>query len=138
MSFCYSLNGEDFQGTFPTRDDALAEAIGYTEPKIATKVYTGVCIPCRAEDFAPSGDSLCEQMNETANDDIGEYAEDWPPNTKEQAEELGVAIKEAVRAWAEKHDLAPLFYRIGDTEEHMVPAEAEASDIGHTINAAEG
>ena len=125
MSFAFSYNGEDYHGDFATREDALHEAIAEESLAPGSKVYTGLKITRTADSYAPTGDAIVESMAEAAYDDFAEHVEDWPRCTDEQTAELGAAIKEVVRAWAEKHSHKPSWFTVCNEQEHIVPPGQE-------------
>lgn len=54
-----------------------------------------------ASDFTPTADWILDQMANSASDQVGEVAEDWPP--EQISEEAKEELQGLLDAWAEKH-----------------------------------
>lgn len=84
---CYSLNGEDYNYTdlgeaLTTLGDDSVNGL-----QVDMTYYAGDSRK-RAPSFYFSMDSLLENMGEAANDEAGEYADDFPDMSKEKQAEL--------------------------------------------------
>lgn len=104
------IDGERYEGCLETREEAVAEGIDAYggEPFY---VIEGE-VP-HASRFLPSALNLIEAMNESARDEAGDCAEDFPDVGKDAEKELD----DLLRAWASKHiPNVPFWIGIGDPE----------------------
>jgi len=116
--YCYSHDGERYDGSYDSRADALeegrddAETMGEEGP-----VYTGIATPHTIGEYV-NLDSVMDDAQSCADDEMSEFAEDWQPVASPEAEAEFVAF---IEAWATKHKLQPHFFSVDHVEEH--PAE---------------
>ena len=114
----YSTDGETFNDQ--SIDDAICQIIESDEAlnvgDIIT-VYSGEAVKKKASDYISS---TVEDMEQNAYDDMGEYANEWPDLTKDEADELTAIISAAVDEWADKYELQPKFYGIRNQKEIKV------------------
>ena len=125
--YCYSVDGENYNGDFDTREDALdgaAEDLAYAhEPGSEVTVYTGVQVHAmhtlrRCEKWL--GDNLLETLDEWVADDIA--ADD---RIIEMTPEATAALSKLILDYVEQH---ATFNRWGvdDVQEHKVVVGEEA------------
>ena len=85
-TFSFSLDQETYEGSYPTREDALADGLqGSAENSQpgdrVPSIWTGENRTFVASDFVPPGaGSLLERLAEEAYEVGGEFAEDWLAN----------------------------------------------------------
>lgn len=91
-------------GGFRTRDEAIADGqkTYYGEPFWITQ---GELVD--AGRLMPDGDWVLEQAHQSAEDEVGDAAEDWPDAAKEKVEEL----TEYLANWGRKHAGAAEFWQ---------------------------
>jgi hypothetical protein len=117
--YAFSHDGERFDGSFATREEALHN--GIADDPTRGKVWTGV--QC-SFDVRVEPSSVLDQLAGEAEDFAGEFAEGWLHRVpKAEEAELGDMLTSAFVAWMEKHGHAPTFYGIGAVEEHAVEAQ---------------
>ena len=102
--------------------DCINDAIDDFEIGEIVTVYQGESVQKKASDFVYfDSDSLVEN----ACDNVGEYAEGWLTNTKEEELDLQTMVKAAVDAWADKHRKQPTFYGVKNIKEIKVKVLAD-------------
>lgn len=114
--YCYSLNGQDYDGYFDTKEEAIKEGTEYAVDAEKTIFFIGLA----EKTFSPhiDVDWLIESIQEDAYDHGGEYAEDYLEGvTKEQKQELEEKLNDVFGAWTEKHKHEVNFYEVVDSEE---------------------
>lgn len=115
-----STNGSEFDGqNYDTKEEAIESM-----RKMVDQGYYGIIkergkfwvgqIYCYAPDQFFLAEDLIDGAWQRANDESGEYAEDYLADvTDEQKDELS----QLILGWVEKHDLKPNFYGIKNSEE---------------------
>jgi hypothetical protein len=111
---CYSVNGEDFQ------DGCASEALQALDDDglltIGTEYRLGVSVRPDPADFLDVN-HLIEQMQESAYDAGGEFAEDYLADvTEEQVRELDRAIK----AWLSSVNPSVTFFKVKEIQTFKV------------------
>lgn len=126
MHYAYSINEDDYEGEFPTREAALGEAVALYDLAPGASVWTGeVVLASPASRFFRSVDHLIEDMQENAYDEAGEHADRFLENVSDaQSDELDAEIKKVIDAWADKHKLHPTFFTVTAVEQHTVAVAA--------------
>lgn len=109
-----SQNEERFEGAYKSREEAVDEGRSIF-PGEAFLLGWGYK-PDPAQ-FIPSTDWVLESMAESALDEAGEAAEEWPDITDEAEKELN----ELLKAWARKN--CPVDFWIGEGHEEIEPEE---------------
>jgi hypothetical protein len=138
--FAYSFNGDDFLGSFPNRDAALAAGVAACRGNdAATTIFVGrvVTVDPKASGHARAVLShMAARAREEAGDAANSYLADL---TAAQVNDLDKELEKTVLAWLGKNKLTPSFYRIeavGEypvnvvTENHMFPSLDEVHDLG--------
>jgi hypothetical protein len=111
----YSTNGEDYG--FDNMVEAAEHAVEFLGVGETASIWEGEAVHFTASDFARvDTDDLCCN----AADTCGEHAHEWPGATNEQSEDLAKRIKSAVDAWAEEHNLQPVFFSIRNAKQIVV------------------
>lgn len=113
-NYAYSLNEEHFQGSFSSRENALAEARA-TYPD-EERIWTGEMVePIRHV----SASDVIEDVAVNTADFSGDWADGYLTNIpKDAVEELENALQEVWDKWEKKHKLAPNWFNIINVEEH--------------------
>lgn len=134
MSFCFSYNGEDYEGDHNTREEAFSEAVSELSSRFErghyTTIYTAQAVDYDATFFAPDGGDLAsmvlEHMQEQAAGEVGwEYTEEFPEHTNGSLQVLGQQLEAVVRDWVKAHVQKPRFHGVDLIEEHDIPEEPE-------------
>lgn len=113
--FCYSMDGELYEGDCKTKEEAIKEAISEYELKIGDSIFIGE----KEEKFFNEYldlDVLFESMADRAADEVHPDAVDgWPFDliTNNAQKELD----DFITSWVKKHNLNPYFYGIKNPEE---------------------
>lgn len=108
----YSKDEELFE--FDELDDVVESVWNDGELKVDDKltVYSGESVIRTAADYANVD---IYNLQDSAYDECGEYAEGWLEKLPEGAEEeLNDIVKEAVNTWADKYNLQPKFFTVID------------------------
>lgn len=91
--YAYSFNQEEYHGQFDTIAQALADAADHDPDAI--DCYIGEVVL-----FEPGMDypvsNLIEALSEQAQEDCGEYADDWPSLSDAAAQGLGQLIQDYI------------------------------------------
>ena len=90
--YCFAFCEESFEGCFNTFEDAFEEALeeAYAERETGKETigfFVGEVVDKSASDFVHI-DSFLEDVNESAWDQGGEHAEEYPSLKSEQEKEL--------------------------------------------------
>ena len=124
--YCYSWDDECFDsGTFDTIEDALSDAIQYADDGDEgwrTDVYVAEAVPFKNSDFYPDESLILEHMCESAWDNIGESADDYPDVSKESRDDLGLQLTAMLDSWCIKHNVNPGFYRVRNSKLYSLPS----------------
>lgn len=111
--YSFSDNGENFDGRFPTKDEAIEEAIEtYQDAEI---IYIG-----RVKDpvltWRSTEEEIIESIGVNLYNDCGEASEYFEV-TDEQELVLAKMIDETVKAWIEKEKIKANCWEVVDIEE---------------------
>lgn len=118
MTKVYSLNDDDWSWADENPNEIIRQFLDGLESdelKDVQKVnmYEGELESKSFIDYL-CVDSILERMQEWAYDDVGDFASDYLDDvTDEMKEELDVLIC----AWANKHDISPKFFHVGNVKE---------------------
>lgn len=126
--FSFSIDGEHYQQSSASRIQAMKEAIDYLgRSNVEIHFWTGRNVP-----FAPNNpaEDIIVQMQESAQDECGESAEDYLVNvTGEQEKELNVLIFE----WLARVD-STSFWSIAEAEEISVGEALRLIEAAEAVN----
>jgi len=116
-SWALSVDGEFYQGDYPSKEDALAAANDeFDEPKT---VFVGRAIPWIPRIYGPwVADHLSDQ---TYDDVLAEVVGDWPKLSQQEEDSLGAHLTAALHTWLHEHGQWPTFFTVTDAEELAVP-----------------
>lgn len=109
--WCVSGDGENFDATFDTKEEAIQEG----KELEYDSIYIGEC----ADDFVPSidADDVIERLQDEACDIGGEYGESYLEDvTKEQKEELEEKLNDVLSEWLTKYKHEVNFYSVENIE----------------------
>ena len=128
--YAYSVHGEKFLGSYPTREEAVARAVEVArmQPCPPSSVFVGKRVPGdpQAKNLAKN---VIRLMRERALGAVGDEAEGYLAGvTKEQEADLDQALAGAVEGWLERNELAPTFFKVEAISEHLVPASERRAD----------
>lgn len=126
--FAYSRDGERYEGTFATPEEAAREYFDdYGEED--GRCWVGRCAPPPA----PEGYFDIEDLIDTVSSQdayCGEWAEDWIDYSREQRQEINDAVQQMIGAWLDRHGLRPSFFNIEDAQEwELVDGEVQTVKI---------
>lgn len=110
--WAYSFNGEEFDGNYDNKEEAIEEAKDYLEDDQLI-IYVG-----QIEEFPISADIdlLLERLGESAYEQCGDFAEEYLHDvTDEHFKELEKNINSVLNTWISKY-YKPNFYTIGNVE----------------------
>lgn len=121
--FAYSLNGENYLGTFASRETAksaaMAKASGMIDPPAT--VWVGERCDARAH-VAGHAWQVISAMRNRAWETTGDEANTFLARiTDAQVQELDADIARAISAWLEKYHLTPCETKLSAISEHPVP-----------------
>lgn len=123
MKYAYSHDQENYQGSFDTAEEAVAEAAFEARERIGegeqAGIDVGVVLPAvSAGSLMLDAECVIERIEELMYDDVPEGAEDhFSAVPKAALDELTATLREVFDAWCTKHNLQPTWYGIGKTVE---------------------
>lgn len=107
-------DAESWDGPCYSREDAIAEGAAELGIEPGEHFFINTGMPHSATEFMPSARDILEQAANSAADECGEAAEDWPDASPEEESELNALLSE----WAEKH--CPVrFWSVDGTAERI-------------------
>lgn len=117
--WCYSLNGEEYEGLYDSKEDAIEEGNERAYENEQETFWVG-----KAEKtFVPGVDveNLLENIRDNACAEGGEFAEDYLMHTTtEQERELEEKLNEVLHEWLDKYKHEVNFYSVIGEEEIAV------------------
>src|SRR5687768_550188 len=137
--YAYSLNGENYTGTFAARDEALSAGIERTRESLdpPQTIYVGRRVEA---DPHASGHArtVLREMAWQAHDEVGASAATYLHKLSEhQINELDLALEKVILEWLRRNDLLPTYFKVEAISEHPVPqlpARALRSDEGEEVH----
>ncbi|MGD0770325.1 MAG: hypothetical protein ABSB42_19245 [Tepidisphaeraceae bacterium] len=122
--FAYSLNGEHYRGAYPTREEALAEAIEAARgcDDSPQMVYVARRVPA---DPMASGHArtVLANMSARAREEFGDSASSYLSGLARQSvDNLDKSLELVIRGWLEHNELLPTFGKIEAIGEYPVPS----------------
>jgi len=120
--FSISTNEEMFIGDYDSREEAIAAGPAEVVDADSERgvFWVGEQVPpMQPEDYWDADD----WMEHVACQDAyrGDHAEDWGRCTKEQRDELEMAVRKVMAEWLDHHKLRPDFFNITNVTRHEVP-----------------
>lgn len=101
--WCYSLNGEDFEGGCNTKEEAIEEAKDYIESvgESHKTIYLGRIQPVA---ISVNTEYLLDEVGDNVYAEVGDIASDYLTDvTDEDLDELDTKVNEVVRDWVMEH-----------------------------------
>ncbi len=121
--YAYSLNGENYTGTFSTREEALRA--GLEDARESMLQPQSVFVGRRVDpDPHASGHArtVLREMAWQAHDEVGGPAAQYLNQlTDDQIRELDRDLEKVILEWQRRNELLPKFFRVESTSEHPVP-----------------
>lgn len=119
MLYCYSLDFQNYHGSFPDRDAALEAAReAHVEEDCEGQIVTTAVMEPRPMSHYVSADTVIDSVLDTASWDVGhEAVEGWDPVVSEDAK---ADFKALIDSWAGVHGIQPNFWGVIDVKEHRV------------------
>lgn len=123
--WCYSHDGEHFEGEFETKDDAIAEGVFYLKEEDDDRDYIYVGI-IQKIGLGVNACRIIEDLQEQAYDQAGDYADDYLARvTREQEELLEARMNEVLHDWLKDFNYQPKFWTVVGVEKIKVRGDAE-------------
>jgi hypothetical protein len=145
--YAYSLNGENYTGTFAARDEALAAGIDAARESLDPPQTIFVARRVEADPHASGhARTVLREMAWQAHDEVGASATSYLHKlSDDQVNELDLAIEKVVLEWLRRNELLPTYFKVEAISEHPVPqpparalktAEgSEVNQVGETLDA---
>lgn len=116
--WCYSFNGENFEGHFATKEDAIGEAKECITEDDGSVIYVG---QVKEVTVGVPVDWLLDQLGEQACEQAGEYAQDFLSYVnREHQFELEEQLNKVLLTWMKKNNYEPNFWSVDNVEEIKV------------------
>ncbi|UUV46501.1 hypothetical protein [Bacillus phage vB_BanS-Thrax3] len=123
--WCYSRDGEHFEGEFETKKDAIAEAIFYLKEEDDDRDYIYIGIS-QEIGLGVNASQIIEDLQEQAYDQAGDYADSFLTRVpREQEELLEARMNEVLHDWLKDFNHKPNFWTVVDVEKIRVRGDAE-------------
>jgi hypothetical protein len=122
--FVYSFDRHTYEGSYPTRAEALARGIARAHELngAVDTIYVGQRIPGDAQ-AAGHAEVILKSMRARARHAVGEGAEQYLRKVTDQEEAmLDDAVRDAVLAWLDRTGRTPSFFTVKAVSEHAVPS----------------
>ena len=113
----YTHNGEFFNGSFDTPEDAAQEGALEEGETVTVGRFRAPEVLAFVDAESVIERILCQ------DEYSGDWAENAIPYTNEQGDELTAMLQDAVRKWLDKHDLWPKFGIVEEERKITVPVE---------------
>ena len=129
--YVFSLNGEDFSGSFESRDQAELAAVTAAR-RSANGPATFFVARAVSGDPAASGHAQAVLANMKARARHsgctagGQYLSNL---TSRQTADLDATLENAILGWLEKHHLQPACFDVEAISEHTVPTPAPSNHV---------
>lgn len=119
--WCYSYNGENYEGDFDTREAAIEEALYYMkENHYMNQEYIDVG-QTKAVEVGIDAWLILEQISEDVYEKMGEYGDDYLTDVKlEHQNILEVKLNEVLESWLKEFKYEPKFYAVENVEQVKV------------------
>jgi hypothetical protein len=115
IEWSYSFNGENFEGRFATKEDAISEAKGNIGEDDGSTIFIG---QIEEVSLGVPIEWLLDQLGEQAYEQAGEYAQDYMVYVKkEHQSELEKQLNDVLESWIKKHNYTPNFWSVVSVEE---------------------
>lgn len=120
--YCWSFDKGNWAGCgYDSIDECIEDARKeMTDDVVKGTIYVAEEIPYLPE---VSLETIMEQLEETAFDDIGYMAEDWDaydPRKKEEVKELKDKLNRVIYEWMDKYGYAPYFFTVENEKEYRL------------------
>jgi hypothetical protein len=123
MSYCYSYDGELYQGEF---DNPLAAAAEVFEGEPHREsVHVGESVHAPTTDYV-SADWIIDDISCRASDEVGEVADDWLRSLSKNAD-AKVELEKLVADFIDKHE-RPTFWKVENVRQ-VTRAEVVAAGL---------
>ena len=129
--YAYSLNGENYIGSYAAREEALSTALEAAADPMNLNPPQTVFVGRRVEadpHAAGHARTVLREMAWQAHDEVGATASGYLNKLGDGAiRELDGAIEHVLYDWLRKHDLLPTYFRVEGISEHPVPMPASVN-----------
>src|SRR5688500_1909140 len=145
--YAYSLNGENYTGTFATREEALAAGIEAARESLDPPQTIFVARRVEADPHATGhARTVLRELAWQAHDEVGASAANYLHKlSDDQVNELDLAIEKVVLEWLRRNELLPTYFKVEGISEHPVPQPpasalksgggSEVNQVGETLDA---
>lgn len=124
FGFAAHKDSERWDGLFATREEAIAEAVAtYGMDVGQVWICTGEVQDVSAYFGHYHVQSMLESITDSACDEVGDAAEDWPSVSNEAVEEL----MEYIKSWLTKH--SPHAFWEGGYNPECVHIDADGNEV---------
>ena len=107
-NFCYSLDGETFQGDYDSEEEAFEVGLAEEDPyyvQPGTEIYVGQAVKLNLEEHKPDVIHLLDGLQEWAYDEVREHSGDWLDHPdKEAIALLEKAVIKLLKSWVDEHE----------------------------------
>lgn len=108
---------DNFQGSFSTKQDAIAEALAGADDN--STICVGRMVPPNQPEELWHAEDWIEHVS-CQDDYCGDWAEDWDGSTDSQRHELEREVRAVMAAWLDRHKLRPRHFMVRDVEDFDV------------------
>jgi len=125
--YAFSLNGEHFQNSFETREEAVTAGIEAARRAADSPqtVYVGRRVPADPK-VSGHARAVLSNMAARAREEFGDAASAYLANlSKPQIEQLDDNLELTILAWLESNNLLPTFFKIDSIGEYSVPTSGQ-------------
>jgi hypothetical protein len=126
--YAYSLNGQDFHGSYPNREEALAAAIkaARADQNSPQTAYVARCVPADPK-AAGHARAVLANMTARARGEFGDSASGYLARlSRQQIDNLDKSLELVILGWLEHNELLPRFSRYEAIGQYSIPgAESE-------------
>jgi hypothetical protein len=129
--YAFSLNGEHFRGCYPTREEALADAIAAARKCTDSpqSVYVGRRV---LADSKASGHArmVLSNMAARAREEFGDTGSPYLTGlSKQQVDSLDEALERTIASWLDNNHLTPTFFKVEAIGQYPVPTSSTDPDM---------
>jgi hypothetical protein len=121
--YAYSISGDQYRGTFSSREEALAEAIVHARrsPDGPQTVYIGRMVPADPK-AGGHARAVLSNMAARAKEEFGDAASEYLTGLSPKLlDNLDETLELVIRGWLNRHELMPDFFKVDAIGEYRVP-----------------
>jgi hypothetical protein len=125
--YAFSISGDRYQGTFNSREEALAEAIAHARrsPDSLPTVYVGRIVPADPK-AGGHARAVLSHMAARAKEEFGDSAEEYLTGLSPKLiDNLDESLELVIRGWLDRNDLSPNFFKVDAIGEYTLPSSPQ-------------